>query len=390
MLNFGFTSVAMAVIASNLLIIILTLIFLNESVLYKFGLSILSVFCALIFIRMAFPFEFASFNITIKFPQIISKAIAFILHPIIPLFGHVYSISQVFALIWIVVFLIRFIDYVYSIRKTYKLAQDFGVDITDEYSTLIEQMCTKKKLQERISVVKLPVVSIPSVVGYKFHYYVLMPTDLELEDEEVELILRHELSHVIHHDLTLKFLIQTLCLFYWWNLCCPLLKKQSDLLFELRVDSSVTSEGPRKIQRYLVCLLKVKEYSVDKENKVPPSATISLFPKQSSPLHKRFCFLMENETARNKHLEKLVLLPIFVIYLASFTFIFEAYYRGPENATDGTSLNSQNMYVIENNDTTYDVYFNGIYAETVNSLDNFPKNCKIYLSLEEAQKNEEN
>ena len=168
------------------------------------------------------------------------------------------------------------------------------------------------------------------------------------------------------------------------------MRKQSDLLFELRVDSSVTSEGSRKIQRYLACLLKIKEYSVNKENKLPHSAIISAVPKQSSTLHKRFCFLMESDTPKNKYLAGLLLLPVCVIYLMSFVFIFESYYITPNNAEENIELNLQNIYAVINDKSTYDIYFNGIYAETVNSLESYPENCKIYLSLEEVQQNEKN
>lgn len=92
-----------------------------------------------------------------------------------------------------------------------------GIDVTDDCIELIEQICPQKKLREKISVIRFSEESIPKVFWYRLHYYVVIPTNLELDEEEMELVLGHELSHVIHHDLILKFLIQILCLFYWWN-----------------------------------------------------------------------------------------------------------------------------------------------------------------------------
>lgn len=212
---------------------------------------------------------------------------------------------------------------------------------------------------------------------------------MELDEDETELVFKHELAHIFHHDLTLKFLIQVLCLFYWWNPFCSLLRKQSNLLFELRVDSSIITKGPDEVKRYLACLIKVKGYSADNQSNVSLTTTISLLPTQNSALYKRFYFLTE-DISRNKYLEKCILIPVCILYLASFIFIFEPYYRPPEDTTRGTDLSVQNIYAVKNNESTYDIYFNGVYAETVDSLDNYPKNCKIYLSLEEAQKNEEN
>lgn len=389
MLDFRIVSVLMAVFTSNMLIIILTMIFLSESILYKFGLSILSVFCVLIFVRMALPFEFAQVTINIKFPAIVSKMLTYLQHPRISLFRHTYSIWEFCIFIWGIGFLILFLRYIYYIKYTYSFIQNHGTDVTDEYVLLIEELCTKKKLQKRLRVINLSALSSPSVFMYGLHYYILIPKNLELENEEKQLILRHELSHIMHHDLILKFFVQILCLFYWWNLFCILLKKQSDLLFELRVDFSVISQGKDKIKQYLMCLLKIRQYNAENKSKLLRSTTISFLPKKRSTLYKRFYFIMANDTPKNKHLAKVVLIPVCILYIASFVFIFEAYYRRPEN-TDGELLTSANMYVVKDGENKYNIYFNGVYAETVSSLKNYPKNCKIYLSLKEAKENEKN
>lgn len=385
MLAFRLVSVLMAVLTSNLLIVILTLIFFNETILYKFGLPILGIFCTLAFIRMALPFELTGITINIKFPATISKILTYLQHPRIPFFKHIYSLWELCIFIWIVVFIALLAQYVISIRKTYKFIRNYGTDITDDYIQLIDKICTKEKLKKIISIVSIPLFPVPSVFRHGFNYYIVIPKNLVLNEEERELIFRHELSHIVHHDLTFKFLVELLCMFYWWNPFCSKLKKQSNLLFELHVDSSITAEGSKKIQQYLACLTKVKQYSIDNKSNISLSSAISLLPKQSSVLYKRFYFLTENNKAKSKYLARLVLIPVCILYLASFVFIFEAYYRRPEN-NDGELLTSTNMYIVKNNENTYDIYFNGLYAETVNSLDNYPKNCKVYSSLEDVQK----
>ncbi len=389
MLDFDLTSVLMAVITSNVLIIILVFIFFNESALYKFGFSILGVFCVLVFVRMVLPFELASITKVIMFPKTISKFIVFITHPRFSLFGYPCSIWTCCIAIWGIVFLVLFFRYIHSIKKTYDFVMNYGKDVTDDYRLLVGKLCINDKLCKRISVIRLPLMPSPSVFKYGSNYYILIPKNLELDEEETELVFKHELAHIFHHDSTLKFLIQVLCLFYWWNPFCSLLKKKSDLLFELRVDSSIITKGPDEVKRYLACLIKVREYSADNQSNLSLTATISLLPVQNSALYKRFYFLTE-DGSRNKYLEKCILIPVCIMYLASFIFIFEPYYRVTEDTTIGTDLSVQNMYIIKHDESTYDIYFNGVYAETVDSLDNYPEDCKIYLSLEEAQQNEEN
>ena len=61
----------------------------------------------------------------------------------------------------------------------------------------------------------------------------------------------------------------------------------------------------------------------------------------------------------------------------------------PEHVAEtDTYLNSKNIFIVKNKDNTYDIYFKGEFFETVDSLEYYPEDCKIYLSLEEALKNE--
>ena len=98
MLNFSLSSVIMTVLTSSLLIVILSVIFLNRSILYKFGLPLLGIFGVLITLRMLIPFELNNITQNIYFPERLSKAIVFICHPRIqiPFFGKTISIWPFF------------------------------------------------------------------------------------------------------------------------------------------------------------------------------------------------------------------------------------------------------------------------------------------------------
>ena len=61
----------------------------------------------------------------------------------------------------------------------------------------------------------------------------------------------------------------------------------------------------------------------------------------------------------------------------------------PEHMSKGEySITPENTFIIQNKDNTYDIYFEGELCETVNSLEYYPEDCKIYSSKEEALKNE--
>ncbi len=67
------------------------------------------------------------------------------------------------------------------------------------------------------------------------------------------------------------------------------------------------------------------------------------------------------------------------IYLASYSFIVEANYYVPQFVEESLFVpNADSTYFIQNDDFCYEVYINGIYTETINSVENYPKGIKIY------------
>lgn len=294
MLNFSFASLIMAIVTSNLFIIVLTLIFINQSVMREFGFSLLGMICTLIIIRMLFPFEFAHMTKNINLPWAASKLFSFIRHPRIPILGYSCSFWDIFVIIWGIGFLVLFYQYMSSIKDTYNFIRKYGVNITDSpgYRAALCKTVDNKKLQDRITILQLPLIHSPAVFRYHLHYYILIPDGLPLDEEEQEFIFRHEVSHILHHDITLKFLLQVICLFYWWNPFCYMLKKRSSLLFELRVDSSVVSQGDEQIRQYIGCLIKVSKHRIAGNSGISMPSAIKFSLKMESDTFIRVCFLL--------------------------------------------------------------------------------------------------
>lgn len=393
MLNFSLSSVIMAVLTSNLLIVILSVIFLNRSILYKFGLPLLGIFGVLITLRMLMPFELNNITQNIYFPERLSKAIVFICHPRIqiPFFGKTISIWHIFTVVWIIGFLILLFHYIYINHKTYVFFSTYGADVTKrpEYVHIIDTICKNEELKKKISVIKLPFPQIPSVIQHHSHYYIVIPNKLTLSNEETMLVFRHEITHIINHDLIYKFIVQIMCYFYWWNPLCIFLKRRINMFLELRIDLSIISEDAKQAQDYLDCLLKIAKYNLKIKKNMQLLSRVMLIPINSSELKKRFAYITQEEEKNNKALCGFLLASACTLCILSYLFIFEDSYMYPEHMSKGEySITPENTFIIQNKDNTYDIYFKGEFFETVNSLEYYPEDCKIYLSLEEALKNE--
>ena len=389
MLNFGFSSVLISVLSCNVLLIFMAVIFRHPSVILRIGFRMLTIFAVLTAIRFLFPFELP-ITTNINLPEQLSRMVIFLRHPRFSLSGTNISIWNLFEIVWAVGFFILLTRYIKEYSSLYCAIKRYGTDLTAKvpYCTLLQEICNGKNRCRRIRILQVPFLQTPMVCKFWVHY-ILLPENLELEESDLSFILHHEASHIFHHDLLMKFLIQMVCMIYWWNPFCYLLKKQTNLLLESRIDQSITSFDPNVKVAYLECLLKISEQISQKYSPSVPTG-IAFSGRGTSLLYKRFRLLTESDSASSKKSMSLLLIPVCAIYLFSFFYIFEAHYMPPETKKTVESLSSENTYIVPNGDGTYTVYYQGIFVETTDSLKYYPEDCNIYSSQEEASIHEKN
>ena len=101
---------------------------------------------------------------------------------------------------------------------------------------------------------------------------------------------------------------------------------------------------------------------------------------RNKDLKKRFYMLLRDDyTISKKIFINIILIAIVAgIYVSSYLFVLEADYCPPQIRENVFVPNSENTYFIENNSSNYEVYINGFYIETIDSLDSYPNGIKIY------------
>lgn len=386
MLNFSFSSVFIAILGCNILLILLTLLLKNQHIMLHMGFKLMQIFAILIIFRFLFPFELP-FTVNIYYPEMISAILSIFLYTKFSLFGITFCIWNIFEVLWVIGFLIHLIQYLKTRYLLYRFIKTHGTEITYEepYASLLQTIREKKKIHQTIHIICLPMFQTPMVNKF-LTYYICLPESLCLNNEELSYIFHHELSHIKHHDLISKTLIQIICMVYWWNPFCYFLKKQTDLLFELRVDQSFNNNKKEK-SAYLCCLIKVME-QIKNEPLIYKSTSIGFSSKANTVMQQRFYFLINNGEVRLNPYLKLMLIPICVIYLFSFTFIFEPSSIDSKTKQTTDTISPSKTYIIQKNNKTYDVYYNGIFIENTDSLEYYPKDCKIHKNEQEALDNE--
>lgn len=387
MLNFGFSSVLISVLSCNLLIIFIAVIFRHPSVILRIGFRLLSVFLILTAVRFLFPFELP-ISTNLNFPEGISRFIVFLRNHRFTVYDRNFSIWNFMEMIWAIGFLVLLIRYLRNYYVLHKMIQECGHDVPSKYYTLLKDICDGRKVGNHIRIIRVPFIQGPMVCRFR-DYYILLPESLVLKEREMYFVLHHETSHIFHHDLRTKFLIQMVCMMYWWNPFCFFLKRQTNLLLESRVDQTVALSDPETKADYMECLLKITE-QIYQNQQLKNAIGISFSSRRRSLLYDRFHLLIKNDstTAPRKSMYFL-LVPVCMVYLFSFLYIFEGYYIPSETEQLSESPTSEDTYIIRNDDGTYDVYYNDIFLETTDSLTYYPNDCKIYSS-KEVYENEKN
>lgn len=380
MISFSFSSVYMTVLMSNVLLIVITFCFRNENLLMNIGYKLMAVFCFVTLVRLLFPFELP-ITMTLLLPKAISDAIAVVRHPYGTALGIDISLWTGFCVVWIAGVIVQWM----LLEKDHKIvrnyARTYGVNVTDQepYASILMELCTEKQ-RRHIKVVRTKGVDIPMVFGLR-NAKILLPEDVDVSDADTLYAIKHEIYHYAHHDLWIKRAVNCLMIVYWWNLCSHILKRQIDMLMEMRIDNSVMDKGSEEAVAYVTSM---HHYAVNADRRQREKEEAPLFKLKNSELHYRLRMMQSRYNKVNYWVCISMLLVMVSLYIGSYLFTLEASAYGSEVAEFFTTMPEDSTYAIKNEDGTYDIYLDGgIYLETTDTLEYYSPDITIYSSEEE-------
>lgn len=377
MLNFSFTSVLISILCCNVLIIFLSLVFKNYKILLNLGFHTLNAILLMIFVRLLFPFELPV-TTNIYLPYHLSNFVAMILGDHYLPYGFSFSIWNIMVAVWIAGCICKFCYYIHANRRFFRLIRLCGTDVTKDepYASILKKICNREQCKKKIHILKNPVSQELAVYHFRA-YYIVMPDNLNLNLNELEYVLSHEVFHIIHHDLFIKNLVQLGCILYWWNPFCLQFQKQVDLLLELQTDQKAGRKTKEEQKQYFSCLVKVAR-QLGKRQRQSNLAGIPFTTESGILLNKRRLILMESDSRKKHTISQLVLLPVCILILCSLLFIFEPHAISPEDAEGTFELTKENCYAVETSDGTFDIYFNNECWENTSSLKYYPNGMIVY------------
>ncbi len=384
MLNFSFSTVLMALLASSILVGLIAIVFLRNNTLACAGYKLLGVIVGLVVIRLVFPFELP-FTTNVPLPPIMSKIVAFIRKPQIPILNVALSIWNVFEIIWIIGVIFNAVRYIMQYRRAYDHIIKYGHDQTKDirYKTILDAICMQHNRNNNFRIVELPSMNIPVIYGLK-NPYIILPNGLSVSEEQMYYILYHEAMHYFQHDFLIKSIIRFFSIVYWWNPAFNILYNQANTLLEMHIDEIITHSDEDITDTYAECLLYMKKNSL-KQTSQPmfdflKKESCFLVQSQDKDFKRRLVILLQDFAVSKKICMGITLIVLITaVYMTSYLFILEADYRRPQFVEEAILIpNEDTTYLIQDDASHYEVYINGIYTETIDSLEGYPNGIKIY------------
>lgn len=340
--------------------------------------------CVIIVIgRLLFPFEI-SFSNNIAVPVILPNIVKLFSTPIGNLFDHVVHYSDIIYFIWVVGIIIKAIYTTHIYGSFKKSLKSMTVVSNYRIDDIVEKLSNKYPKISCIKIIKTNWVSTPMIFG------LLKPTiilpEIEFADDELRYILHHEITHYYNKDIWIRFIIELLCIVYWWNPFVYILKKQISRILEVRTDIQVT-KSLSEIEEidYLKCLLKIAKTRLATD--VNRFAVPFTYRGESGLVQRSDMILNNVHKTKVRVINIIVLLTIVLILIfISLSFSFEAYSIDTETANTTFELTNETSFLIDNNDGTYDVYLNNNYIATIPVIEEPFTELPIYKNIEESKK----
>lgn len=283
----------------------------REHFLMMGGISILLAASLLIAVRLLLPLE-----IPITHPihswNLLGVAQRFIrAHP---------DFFRLLRVIWIVGAVIVVTRDVYILWRAHKACRNYTKVDSPEVQKIAES------LSITCPVVVSPQVSGPFVTG-PLRHTIYLPI-LELPEEEIELILRHEREHIRFHDAKIKLFYGVLSAVLWWNPVALVFRKTLDTLLEMRCDKKVMSSvSSEKRKTYYDMILALSELAVLEEEELAFSLDESAAMRRTCDAKRRLQLLskwVDNPPQRQKRSSvALGCCLAVVLFFASYLVVFQ-------------------------------------------------------------------
>ncbi len=214
-----------------------------------------------------------------------------------------------------------------------------------------DALCGEKKLKTgKIRLLSTTAAAKICTVGVARHI-VLVPEYLleRLDAHEINIVLRHELTHIEKHDVAAKVAALVLCCIFWFNPLAHMTKKTLFGWLELRCDETVLKAADASSRRaYSDTLLKMmKEQQGQKKRKGQVAAACFSREQSADFVKKRFEGVFQNKCGTAKLAKTIILTGAVCMIAYANSFAKDMQYTAFSVFSNHLCLSQKDEYYIE-------------------------------------------
>lgn len=370
-MSFTFSTLLSMIIINAVFVIALNQV-VKTSVINYFNIDLFLLSSLVILLRFLLPFEFP-FTVSVPVKWGLSYLYDFFVMLEINILGHTINIFTIFMIAWYIGILIcgsrLFLQFA-TIRQRYRLRE--AAPDSDAYAILHKITSCHQKSKAVFRIYITPRNITPFIYGI-FHPVIVLPDSVHSKEE---------LFYILNHHTLYKFLCSLLEVIYFWNPLVKIFVKEINRIIEISVDSKVIAPlEPLGRLDYSKSLTSMARTLAEKKTTLAFTATYSSTKTDDSKLNKssktksakkpsslsqRIQMIIGSPDkiktlAPNGLVSSLLLIGALMI---SLVFVFEPYRIPNKYAEETFDSDSRNLFYIDNQDGTYDLYLDNNYYRT--------------------------
>lgn len=277
------------------------------------------LFLLIIFIKLCFPFE-TKLSILIPLDKIMNPLIDILQYK---LFNQIYMYHFLLS--------VAVIGSIYQFAELIKHIRECNYIIHEVKNNGI------RIENPDYEIYQTSYINTPIVMGLRG--IILIPEDLN--KEEINYALKHEITHIKHKDNLIKFTANLFKILFWWFIPIYIFNKQLDLYLELHADNKAIEnlEEHKKLD-YLNFLVKTQKQAIKSSTTVLNS---NLSFNRKSNLNYRINAILNKKTRSAIFIVPILFIMIFLNFL-----IFTPYYTDSDLTKGTYEISKSNAYILVN------------------------------------------
>lgn len=367
-------SLLMAVLWSDVFILILYLLFRNRGFIENLSVMPLIVLILMGLIRLLGIVEFPFVRI-IRSERLFPAVMDFLQQEVISLQHGSVKVHRM-DLLYLIWWTGAFVLFLQFLVQEYRFRKEV-IQNSMEVDPALLKLCKSVfgDAFEHLHIVISEITKTPMIVGV-IHTRVILPSTSYTEQETCY-FLQHELVHYKQKDVWIKLLVRLLCVIYWWNPLIYLLRFTIDNVMEIKSDLHVTASFSEEQKlAYLETILHVAKNQSSAGRALAPTGMAFVSKKKDTFLKRRFHFVLESR--RMGIIQKLSSLGlsvlIFLCFLGSYIVALQPYFGTPQGADSSMyyKLEPDHAYLVEKEPGVYSLYVDDVFCFELTDIHSEP------------------